>query len=151
MSKADIQSFTTLAIVNGCAITMRDHGIAGKAEPTIIYLCDLIEKKINEWPETGNPNKTTSACINHCKELKDEIESSLNLYTPCFLVMLAQYLLIELRDVISNKWKLSAIDEMLECFNNAVDIYDQKEANEEARAEAERLVKLVKKQIGATK
>lgn len=151
MSKADVKSFTILAIVNGCAITMRDYGISGKAEPIIFYLCDLIKKKIDEWPETGDPSKTTIACINHCRALKSDIESSVSLYTPCCLGMLAQYLLIELRDIINNKWKLSAIDEMLECFNNAVDIYDPKEANEEARAEAERLVELVKKQIGATK
>lgn len=148
MSKADIQSLTILAIVNGCAITMMDNGIAGKAEPIIIYLCDLVKDKINKWPESGNPEKTTASCINHCKQLKNEIESSLNLYTACCLGMLAQYLLIEIRDIVNNKWKLSAIDEMLECFNNAVDIYDPQEKNDAAMSEAWRLVAVIKKQIG---
>lgn len=148
MSQADIQSFTILAFANGCAIAMMDNGIAGKAEPIIVYLCDLVKDKINKWPESGNPEKTTAACINHCKQLKNEIESSLNLYTACCLGMLVQYLLIELRDIVNNKWKLSAIDEMLECFNNAVDIYDPQEINDAAMAEAWRLVAVIKKQIG---
>jgi hypothetical protein len=148
MSKAAVQSFTILAIANGCAITMRDYGIAGKAEPIIIYLCDLIKEKIDKWPETGNPNKTTLACINHCKALKNDIESSASIYTACCLGMLAQYLLIELRDLIRDKVKLSAIDEILECFNNAVDIYDPHEKDGAARDEAMRLVFVVKNQIG---
>lgn len=148
MSKADVQSFTMLAMVNGCAICMRDHGIAGKAEPIILYLCELVEDKINKWPECGNPNKTTKQCINHCAALKNDLESSLFLYTACCLAMLGQYLLIELRDIVNNRNKLLAIDEMLECFNNCLDIYDPDEKNEDAINEATRLVAVVKKQIG---
>jgi hypothetical protein len=148
LSKADVQSFTILAIAAGAVKTIILENIHGDAGPTIMYLEGLMEKKINEWPESGNPRKNTLACVEHCENLKDHFDSSAEFYTARCLGMLAQTLLVELRDVVKNRWKLNTIDELLECVNKAVDVYDPGESDVEARTEADRLCSLVKSEIG---
>lgn len=150
MSSASIQSLTILAVVTGSIITIEEDDLSGDAAPTIAYLRELAQTNINRWPETGNQRKNTIACMSHCQALSKSLEASAKLYTACCLGMLSQLLLIELRDVVRDPVKLNIIDELLECVNTAVDIYDPGEKNEESRAEAERLVDIVKKQVGMT-
>jgi hypothetical protein len=139
MSNAEVQSFTILAIVAGAIITIKEDNLSGSAAATIYYLDSLVIKKINEWPEIGNSRKTTLRCAAHVGRLREPLEASSKLYTACCLGMLAQELLVCLRDMISNKHKLGIIDDLLEAVNACCDIYDPGEREEGMRKEAERL------------
>lgn len=148
MSKADVQTFTILAVAAGAVITIEEERLGGEAAPVVAYLGGLTQTVINKWPETGNPKANTSACARHCLCLKDQFEASAKLYTACCLGMLAQCLLIELRDRLNNRSKLDFVDELLESVNAAVDIYDPEEINDDARQEAERLCGVTLKEVG---
>jgi hypothetical protein len=139
MSQADVNALTIMSIVANCAIN-----IASDA------MLNLTQEKINSWPLPGDYKKLKSRVKSHCKIIEYELNSSELFYSdPCCTARLAQYLLIELRDCTANHWKLSAIDEILECINSIIDLIDPQEENGAAMNEADRLVLFIKKQIGA--
>jgi hypothetical protein len=145
MSQAD-NAFTILPIVANCVISMTSAKIPEESTNAMLI---LITSKINSWPMSGDYKKIKNRALNNCKRIEYVLESSALLYDdPCCAARLAQYLLIEFRDCTGNKEKLSAIDEILESINGAVDFYDPYENNDTAMAEAERLVLAIKKQIG---
>lgn len=147
MSKAESQTFTILAVVTGAIKTIALEGIGGNAAPTIMYLEGAAQGVINRWPELGNPRKNTILATTHCRNLNKDLDSAADRFTACCLGMMAQYLLISLRDRLSNKHKLGLIDELLKSVNAAVDIYDPKERKDGDRAEAERLCQLVLEEV----
>lgn len=145
MSQAD-NAFTILPIVANCVISMASADII---EESLNAMLNLIQSKINSWPASGCYEKIRRRALNNCKQIEYELESSGLIYNDrCCAARLAQFMLIELRDCTANKQKLSAIDEMLECVNVAVGIYDPQEKNDAAMAEAWRLVAVIKKRIG---
>lgn len=148
MSKAEVQTFTVLAVVTGAIKTIAIEGISGNAAPTIMYLEKAAQEAINRWPELGSPKKNTLRAATHCRNLHKDLDSAADKFTACCLGMMAQYLLISLRDKLINKLKLGLVDELLESVNGAVDIYDPEERMVGDREEAERLCRLVLNEIG---
>lgn len=147
MSKAESQTFTIIAVATGAIKTIAIEGMGGKAAPTILYLEEAAQDVINRWPELGDPRKNTLRAAAHCRNLHKDLDSAADRFTACCLGMLAQYLLISLRDRLGNGHKLGLVDELLESVNAAVDIYDQDERMDGDREEAERLCGLVLREI----
>lgn len=146
MSKAEAQAFTILAVVTGAIKTIAIEGMGGEAAPTIMYLEEAAHGVINRWPELGSPKKNTRRADAHCRNLHRDLDSAADRFTACCLGMMAQYLLISLRDRLGNRHKIGLVDELLESVNAAVDIYDPEEMLDGERKEAERLCQLVLKE-----
>lgn len=147
MSKSEVQTFTILAVATGAIKTISIEGIGGEAAPTIMYLENAAQDVINRWPESGDPRKNTIRAAAHCQNLKEALDSAVDRFTACCLGMMAQCLLISLRDRLTNLYKVGLVDELLESTNGAVDIYDPEEVKDGERTEAERLCQLVLDEI----
>jgi hypothetical protein len=146
MSQADANALTIMSIVANCAINITSETIP---EELSIAMLNLTQEKIDLWPLSGDYKKIKNRAMSHCKIIEHELKSSELFYSDqCCTARLAQYLLIELRDCTVNTRKLSAIDEILDHVNNVVDMIDQHERNDAAMNEADRLVSVIKNQIG---
>lgn len=148
MSKADIQAWTILAVTTGAIKTINIENIGGPAAETTLYLEGVADSIIKQWPETGNQQRNTRKIHEHCMNLQEDLDSAVDIFTACCLGILAQNLLVNLRDRVNNRFKIGLIDELLESINGAIDIYDPDEKREGERREAERLCSLVLKEIG---
>lgn len=147
MSRAEAQTFTILAVATGAIKTIAIEGMGGNAAPTIMYLEEAAQGVINRWPELGDPKKNTLRAASHCRNLHKDLDSAADRFTACCLGMMAQCLLISLRDRLTSKCKIGLVDELLESINGAVNIYDPEERMDGDRAEAERLCQLVLNEI----
>ena len=152
MSRSSVQSLTILAVVTGSIQSIIDANIAGDAAPTILYLKDRAQEVVNKWPESGDPQKNMKRITRHIHNIKDQLDSAVDIYSACCLGMLAQELLVLMFERLRDEKKLALIRELLESVNNAIDIYDPKEidsaTDSETRKEAERLCQVIQTEIG---
>jgi len=148
MSIADVQATVILSIATASVITIAENDMAGDAGPVILYAAEAWKGSVAAWPETGNWVKNTRKAAVICKDLTATLEGAADL-GPCLLIMLAQAVLINLRDKIKSPVKIGILDELLESVNSALDIFDPDEKDLTSRAEADRLCGLINKRIRA--
>lgn len=148
MSRASIQTMTIMAVAAGALVTMEESGLAGDLLPAVLYGRDVANRCMDGWPETGSPRKNLAACIAHCERMADELYKSADLYSPLCLTSLAQFLLTDLQERVSDQDKLDLLDPVIEAIDGIHDLADPDGDKYDVYAEAERLAGVVKQEIG---
>lgn len=147
MSQANIEALTLIAVVTGAVQGIAEAEAGGVAAPTLVYASDTWKHVINKWPMSGNWQKQSARIGKNCRKINKHLNGALDKHGSFVLCALSQELLIELRDRLRSREKIRIVDEILECINTAVDLYDPKEVNDHVREEASRLSALIIKEV----
>jgi hypothetical protein len=148
MSRSSIQTMTIMAVATGAVVTMEENGIAGDVLPAVLYAREVADHCLDQWPETGSPEKNLRACVAHCRNLGEPLYDAEQLYTPLCLTSLAQLLLTDLAERLRDPEKLDLLQPVIEAIDGIHNLVDPAGNRFDVYEEADRLAGLVKMEIG---